>query len=116
MKETITKYIKTSIKVFFATLVLIGCTNLDEEVEDQVLREDFGKNPTQISNLVGPLYAGLGNYWGTVEMLNCVTDEMLAPGRGGDWVEPEWKQFMEHTWVSTYWGFDNLWIWAYSNI
>ncbi|HEY9489506.1 MAG TPA: RagB/SusD family nutrient uptake outer membrane protein [Chryseosolibacter sp.] len=116
MKETMTNYMKTSVSVFFATLALVACTNLDEEVEDQVLRDEFGKNPAQIANLVGPLYSGLGNYWGTIEMLNCVTDEMLAPGRGGDWVEPEWKQFMEHTWPSTYWGFDGLWTWAYSNI
>lgn len=116
MKDTMTKYMKAGARFFFLALVSVGCTNLDEEVEDQVLRDEFGKTPAQISNLVGPLYQGLGNYWGSIEMLNCTTDEMLAPGRGGDWVEPEWKQFMEHTWVSTYWGFDGLWTWAYSNI
>lgn len=116
MKDTMTKYSKACIRVVFASLVLASCVNLDEEVEDKVLRDEFGKTPAQISNLVGPLYAGLGNYWGTIEMLNCVTDEMLAPGRGGDWVEPEWKQMMEHTWPSTYGAFDGLWSWAYSNI
>jgi hypothetical protein len=115
MKDIMIKYRKAC-KVVFATLLLAGCTNLDEEVEDKVLQEDFGKNPTQIANLVGPLYTGLGNYWSSIEMLNCTTDEMLAPGRGGDWTEPEWKQFMEHTWPTTYWGFDGLWSWAYSNI
>lgn len=116
MKETMTTHFKNSLKVLFTALLLTGCVNLDEEVEDQVLREEFGKTPAQISNLVGPLYAGLGNYWGSIEMLNCVSDEMLAPGRGGDWVEPEWKQMQEHTWPSTYWAFDGLWTWAYSNI
>ena len=115
MKDMMTKYNKAC-KVVLATLLLVGCTNLDENVQDQVLRDEFGKTPAQIANLVGPLYGGLGNYWGSVEMLNCVTDEMLAPGRGGDWTEPEWKQMMEHTWPSTYWAFDGLWTWAYSNI
>lgn len=116
MKETMTKYMKSGVRMFFAALALVGCTNLDEEVQDQVLRDEFGKTPAQISNLVGPLYQGLGNYWGSIEMLNCTTDEMLAPGRGGDWVEPEWKQMMEHTWPTTYGAFDGLWTWAYSNI
>jgi hypothetical protein len=107
---------RKAVKVVFATLMLVSCTNLDEEVEDTVLQEDFGKTPAQIANLVGPLYTGLGNYWGTIEMLNCTTDEMLAPGRGGDWTEPEWKQMMEHNWPTTYGAFDGLWTWAYSNI
>jgi hypothetical protein len=115
MKDMMTKY-SNAFKVVLAALMIVGCTNLDEEVKDQVLQEDFGKTPAQIANLVGPLYGGLGNYWGSVEMLNCVTDEMLAPGRGGDWTEPEWKQMMEHTWPSTYWAFDGLWSWAYTNI
>lgn len=116
MKETTKKYTKAGLRVLFAALVMAGCTDLSEEVKDQVPKEDFGKTPEQIANLVGPLYAGLGSYWGSIEMLNCTTDEMLAPGRGGDWVEPEWKQMMEHTWPTTYGAFDGLWTWAYSNI
>lgn len=102
--------------LFAGMLVLAGCTNLDEVVKDQVERDKYGVTPGQINTLIGPLYAGLGNYWNTMELLNCVTDEQLAPTRGGDWGEPEWKFMEEHTWPTNFYGFDGLWSWIYSNI
>ena len=107
-------------KVAFASILLIGfnlsCTNLDETVYDQIPQDQYGLTEGQLNTLIGPLYSGLGGYFASFELLNCVTDEELAPTRGGDWGEPEWKFMAEHTWPTNFYGFDNLWNWIYSNI
>jgi len=106
-------------KIVTVALVIgacLGCTNLDEEVDDQVLQDEYGLTEGQLNTLIGPLYSGLGNYFSSFELLNCVTDEELAPTRGGDWGEPEWKFMAEHTWPTNFYGFDNLWSYIYSNI
>lgn len=93
-----------------------SCTDLSEDVYDQIRQEDYGKTTGQLNTLIGPLYSGLGDYWNRFELLNCVTDEELAPTRGGDWGEPEWKFMTEHTWPTNFYGFDNLWNFIYANI
>ena len=102
---------------FFTIIFIVAsCTNLDETVKDQVERDKFGVSQGQLNTLIGPLYGGLGDYWNRFELLNCVTDEQLAPTRGGDWGEPEWRFMEEHTWPTNFYGFDGLWSWIYSNI
>ncbi|MCE7040251.1 RagB/SusD family nutrient uptake outer membrane protein [Dyadobacter sp. CY312] len=113
---SIRKFSIKSLAVWTATFIAMSCTNLDEVVKDQVERDKFGVSQGQLNTLIGPLYGGLGNYWNTLEYLNCVTDEQLAPTRGGDWGEPEWKFMEEHTWPTNFYGFDGLWTWVYSNI
>ena len=85
---SIRKFSIKSLAVWTATFIAMSCTNLDEVVKDQVERDKFGVSQGQLNTLIGPLYGGLGNYWNTLEYLNCVTDEQLAPtrareGRGG---------------------------------
>ena len=99
-----------------AWLIVEGCTNLDEEVFDQALQSEWGKTQEQRDALIGPLYASLSDYFAHFEALNCVTDEQLAPSRGGDWSEPEWRFLEEHTWPTDYWQFDGLWTWCYNSI
>lgn len=114
--SSINKFGVRSIAVWTALIFIMSCTNLDEEVKDQVERDKFGVSQGQLNTLIGPLYGGLGDYWNRFELLNCVTDEELAPTRGGDWGEPEWKFMEEHTWPTNFYAFDNLWSWIYSNI
>lgn len=99
-----------------ASLVIPGCTNLNEEVFDQIPRNQWGLTQDQRDGLLGPLYGSMSDYFTRFEALNCVTDEQLAPSRGGDWSEPEWRFLEEHTWPTDYWQFDALWTWAYTNI
>ncbi len=99
-----------------AFIIIHSCTNLDENVFDQIPQEKFGETQAQLDALIGPLYGGLGDYWSRFELLNCVTDEELAPSRGGDWSEPEWRFLEEHTWPTDFYGFDNLWTWIYNNL
>lgn len=97
-------------------LVVPGCSNLEETVYDQIPRDKWGLTDEQRAALVGPLYGSLSDYFTRFEALNCVTDEQVAPSRGGDWAEPEWRFLEEHTWPTEYWQFDALWTWAYNNI
>lgn len=113
---SIQKFSIRSLSFWTVTIFTLSCTNLDETVKDQVERDKFGVSQGQLNTLIGPLYGGLGDYWNRFELLNCVTDEQLAPTRGGDWGEPEWRFMEEHTWPTNFYGFDGLWSWIYSNI
>jgi hypothetical protein len=96
--------------------ILDGCTNLDEQVFDQIPQNEWGKTQEQRDALIGPLYASLSDYFARFEALNCVTDEQTAPSRGGDWSEPEWRFMEEHTWPVDYYQFDALWTWGYNSV
>ncbi len=109
-------------KILWLWMLLLGgiavnsCTDLEEEVYDQIPQDQFGQTQAQLNALIGPLYGGLGDYWNRFEALNCVTDDQLAPARGGDWSEPEWKFLEQHTWPADFYGFNDLWTWIYNNI
>ena len=61
---------------FFLTLGTFGlfsvqsCTNLDEEVYDQVTPDEFGQNQEQLDALIGPIYSGLGDYFANMNDLS----------------------------------------------
>lgn len=96
-----------------------ACTNLDEEVSDQLPQEAFGQNPEQLSALIGPLYAGLSDYFDRYAALNTTTDEQIVPTRGGDWKDGDaWKRLYQHTWSPTLddGRFNGLWTWIYNNV
>ncbi|RDC65132.1 RagB/SusD family nutrient uptake outer membrane protein [Adhaeribacter pallidiroseus] len=99
--------------------IVQSCTNLDEEVSDQIPQELYGKNPEQLETLVGPLYGGLAGYFGNYHDLNTTTDEQIVPTRGGDWKDGDaWKRLYQHTWSpSTDDGrFNGLWTFVYNNV
>lgn len=97
-------------------LIVPGCTDLTETLYDQTPQDKWGTTQQQRDAVIGPLYGSMSEYFTRFEALNCVTDEQLAPSRGGDWSEPEWRFLEEHTWPTDYWQFDALWTWAYNNI
>lgn len=96
-----------------------ACTNLDETVYDQIPQSQYGTNSDQLATLIGPLYGGLGDYYGNFAGLNAVTDEQVVPTRGGDWKDgDQWKRFETHTWNQALddGTFNSIWNWAYINI
>jgi starch-binding outer membrane protein, SusD/RagB family len=96
-----------------------SCTNLDENVFDQIAQDKYGQNPEQLASLIGPLYGGLGDYYGQFSGINAVTDEQVVPTRGGDWKDgDQWKRYEQHTWDPTLDDgfFNGLWTWIYNNI
>jgi hypothetical protein len=95
-----------------------SCTNLDEEVSDQIPQEAFGKNAEQLAALIGPLYGSVGDYFDRYAALNTTTDEQIVPTRGGDWKDgDQWKRLYQHTWNPGLddGTFNGLWTWIYNN-
>jgi hypothetical protein len=102
-----------------ALLAVQGCTDLDEKTYSTVIDTKFGGNSDQLSALIGPLYGGLGDYYGTFSSLNATTDEQIVPTRGGDWKDgDQWKRYEMHTWSPALddGAFNGIWNYCYSNV
>ncbi|SDK45159.1 Starch-binding associating with outer membrane [Catalinimonas alkaloidigena] len=96
-----------------------ACTNLEEEVYDQIPQGEFGKNQEQLDALVGPLFGSLADYFGHYAALNTATDEQVIPTRGGDWKDgDQWKRVQQHDWNAQLDDnlFNGLWTFCYNNI
>ncbi|MEO5976206.1 MAG: RagB/SusD family nutrient uptake outer membrane protein [Chryseolinea sp.] len=96
-----------------------ACTNLDETVYNQIPQSAYGVNADQLATLIGPLYGGLGDYYGNFAGLNATSDEQVVPTRGGDWKDgDQWKRFETHAWSATLddGTFNGIWNWAYTNV
>jgi starch-binding outer membrane protein, SusD/RagB family len=105
-----------------SALLLLGqaCTNLTETVYDVIPTDsNFGSTAAQQAALIGPLYSGLGDYFGNMNELNTTTDEQIVPTRGGDWGDNgNWVRLYTHTWSPTQDNgqFNGRWTWCYNNI
>ena len=105
-----------------SALLLTGqaCTDLTETTYDVIPTSGtFGSTPNQAAALIGPLYNGLGDYYGNLSNLNTTTDEQIVPTRGGDWKDGDnWKRLYQHTWnpVTDNGQFNGPWTWCYNNI
>ena len=103
------------------TIALAGqsCTDLTEKTFDVIPTDQFGTTADQQAALIGPLYNGLGDYFGNMTNLNTVTDEQIVPTRGGDWKDGDnWVRLYTHTWDPTLDNnqFNGPWNWCYNNI
>lgn len=115
---------RINIKVLMGgmALMLVGqsCTDLTEKTFDVLPTSgDFGSTSQQQAALIGPLYNGLGDYFGNMNELNTTTDEQMVPTRGGDWKDGDnWKRLYTHTWdpVTDNGQFNGRWTWCYNNI
>ncbi|WP_460964573.1 RagB/SusD family nutrient uptake outer membrane protein [Spirosoma litoris] len=115
---------RITIKVLLgcSALMLAGqsCTNLDETTYDVIPTSGtFGTTAAQQAALIGPLYNGLGDYYGNLTNLNTTTDEQIVPTRGGDWKDGDnWVRLYTHTWdpVTDNNQFNGPWNWCYNNI
>ncbi len=78
-------------KMLLAGLLVTGinqsCTNLDEQLYDQVTPEKFLQGQQQFVSALGTAYSSLGSYAsGNIQELREIsTDEMVVPTRGSDW-------------------------------
>lgn len=115
---------RITIKVLLGCSALLfgsqACTDLTETTYDVIPTSgDFGSTASQQAALIGPLYNGLGDYWGNMTDLNTVTDEQIVPTRGGDWGDNgKWIRFYTHNWDPTTDNgtFNGPWSWCYNNI
>ena len=105
-----------------SALMLAGqsCTDLTETTYDVIPTSGtFGSTAAQQAALIGPLYSGLGDYYGNTSNLNTTTDEQIVPTRGGDWKDGDnWKRLYTHTWdpITDNGQFNGPWTWCYNNI
>jgi starch-binding outer membrane protein, SusD/RagB family len=101
------KNIKTKIPAAIAIIIFVfaGCSKLDEKLQDrltlkQVEEATAGETP-DVSALLTEVYNSLLNFngGGDVNMPEHVSDELLAPTRGGDWDDNgAWRSLYQHTW------------------
>ncbi|MVM39676.1 RagB/SusD family nutrient uptake outer membrane protein [Spirosoma sp. HMF3257] len=113
-----------NIKLLLGCSVLVlasqACTDLTETTYDVIPTSGtFGSTAGQQAALIGPLYNGLGDYYGNMSNLNTTTDEQIVPTRGGDWKDSDnWKRLYQHTWdpVTDNGQFNGPWTWCYNNI
>ncbi|WP_312287066.1 RagB/SusD family nutrient uptake outer membrane protein [Chryseobacterium gleum] len=84
----------------FAVLSLIGCTNLDEKVIDEVLGSETADPEAALAAAYGQLGDGTFVDHGNVFALQeYSTDEALLPTRGSDWGDGgKWRAMHEFTW------------------
>lgn len=96
-------------KVILITILLglinPSCTKLEEEVYSDLTGDKFFEDPDNLIYAFGVaytnLYALVGHKFGMVGM-DCGTDLMAVPQRGGDWFDGgEWHRWHRHTWTAT---------------
>ena len=85
----------------FLAVTTQSCTNLDEELFDQVAPSDYFKTEAQFVSTLAAAYANLngyasGSYFSVSE---ASTDAMVVPTRGQDWDDGgHWRRMTLHSW------------------
>lgn len=96
--------------IYFLTvsLILFGCTDLNDAVEDGIGRES-GEGSASIDNPVAALegvYTQLNTLrgaGGTFALMEHPSDELIGPTRGTDWSDfGVWRQLHAHSWDASH--------------
>lgn len=108
-------------KKLFILFVLFGlwsCTNLDEEVYDTIVNEDFYQTEKQVLAAAGPAYNELRRFVqvdGTWGVNTLCTDEAVLPTRGIHWDNGGiYRRLALHTWTSEEEYFNLAWTSIYN--
>lgn len=103
-------------------LLMIGCTDLDEE-QFSVLNEDEYPNlnlPNADLAFITPAVVQLRKFVSNQQywlMLEGGTDECIIPTRGSGWGDGgQWEQLHKHTWNAMHPKFNDMWIFAYEGV
>jgi hypothetical protein len=102
------------------TFFTFSCTNLDEELYDQVTADNFFQTEQELIAGLGAAYSsfgGLGNHsnlWSTNEL---VSDELIITTKGGDWFDGGVLQQLHlHTFTPDNGFFNNTWGFLYGGV
>ena len=110
------KNIRTKLPVVIAliTFVFVGCSDLDEQLEDRLtlkqVEESIAGETPDVTNLLTEAYATLREIHGSGADLiaDHVGDALIAPTRGGDWDDNgAWRALHQHTWDADHSGLRN---------
>ena len=110
-------------KVFLVGLFVVAfnqsCTNLDEELYDQLTPDQFFQNEEQFVSALGEAYGRLQNYASNdpYSLDETSTDEMAVPTRGQDWDDGgDWRRLHLHSWNQEYGGFNGGWSFGFQGV
>jgi len=74
----------------------IGCTNLDETLEDRLTQDQV--TAASVSDLLVELYNSLGSVGDNI-LFEHTSDDIIQPTRGGDWDDNgAWRALHQHKW------------------
>lgn len=96
-----------------------SCTNLDEELYDEVLPDEFFQTEEEIISAMGAAYTKFQNLAsGDPINLQCITtDEMVVPTRGQDWDDGgAWRRLHLHSWTSEDGVFNGVWNFGFDGV
>ncbi|MTI33255.1 RagB/SusD family nutrient uptake outer membrane protein [Xanthovirga aplysinae] len=93
-------------RIMFLSLFLIGqsCSDLEEDILDQVLNQDILNNADAADNLLAATYGAVRSGWGKTRefwmFTELTTDEAIIPFRGRiHFGNPHWQPMHTHTWT-----------------
>ncbi len=101
-----------------ATLcILISCTNLDETVYSELLKDNYYKSEAEIIAALAPAYGGLRGIESTLEAASLSSDETVIPTRGKDWYDGGiYLRLHEHNWQAQLSYFNDIWNYGYARV
>jgi len=113
--------------IFWGILFFLSsCTDLDENVYDQIEADQFYQNEDQIMNALAKIYSqlrsesnftGYAGERGWYDLNEVTTDELLIPARGASWQDGGvWMQLYQHDWTPSHQVFGPTWEWLYQAI
>jgi hypothetical protein len=114
--------------LFFSLFLFLlpACSDLDENVYDQIEADRFYTNDEQITNALAKIYAqlrseanhqGYAGEKGWYDLNEVTTDELMIPARGASWQDGGvWMQLYKHNWTPSHNFLGGTWEWLYQSI
>src|SRR5688572_29371477 len=97
--------------------ILFSCTNLDETVYSERLKDNFYKSEAEIISALAPAYGGLRGIESLWEAAALATDEAVIPTRGKDWYDGGiYLRLHEHNWQPDLSYFSQIWSYGYGRV
>ncbi|WP_431211464.1 hypothetical protein ACQ86N_37360 [Puia sp. P3] len=104
-----------------ATLILGGCTKLDETVYSEVIADNFKPTANDVPSIIAPVYTNLraqtAGWQGWFDVEEESADEIVTPVRPNGWYDGGTYQRMHrHTWTPTEGQPNGLWSRCFTGI
>lgn len=95
---------KSTLLISLMVLVIVSCTDLTEEITNEVPSEEFLQNEDEFVSALGDAYApftAYGNSGGFPALHEVTSDETVVPQIGPDWEDGGvWLRLHRHTWTT----------------
>lgn len=103
-----------------ATILVVGCTDLDDTLYDQIPEDKYPENIAQVKAKPLTVYKALqpfldnSGWWFAQEV---PSDEMTCPTRKTDWDDGgKWRSLHQHTWDNNTEAVNNMWSHFYAGV